>query len=95
MAIKYLVCALSLFVMVSISPDAMAKGNRICSGSKGGISHCQGNKFVCNDGSISQSKQMCKASNYSTKKSGKDCLTVYGTNDKGDIVELPKPKHCK
>lgn len=34
-------------------------GNRPCSGKKGGISHCQGTLFVCNDGSHSQSKRSC------------------------------------
>lgn len=35
------------------------KGRKPCSGKKGGISHCQGKKFVCNDGSISASKKIC------------------------------------
>ena len=29
------------------------------SAKKGGISHCDGNRFICNDGSISQSKKDC------------------------------------
>jgi len=33
--------------------------NQPCSGRKGGISHCQGDAFVCNDGSISASKRSC------------------------------------
>lgn len=32
-----------------------------CSGSKGGISHCQGSTFICNDGSVSASKKNCAA----------------------------------
>lgn len=35
--------------------------NAPCSGSKGGISHCAGGKFVCNDGSMSSSKKLCSA----------------------------------
>ena len=93
MAMKQVVCALSLFMLVSLSTDAMARGNRICSGSKGGISHCQGGKYVCNDGSISGTKQICTADR--PKKTGKGCLTVYDVNDKGEIITLPKPKHCK
>lgn len=42
-----------------ISTPAMAKGNKPCSGKKGGISHCSGGKFVCKDGSISASKKVC------------------------------------
>lgn len=30
-----------------------------CSGKKGGINHCSGGKFVCNDGSTSASKKTC------------------------------------
>ena len=33
--------------------------NTPCSGKKGGISHCQNGKFICNDGSVSQSKKIC------------------------------------
>ncbi|UXY16707.1 hypothetical protein N8I74_06710 [Chitiniphilus purpureus] len=40
-------------------PAAQAR-NYPCSGKKGGVSHCQGDKFVCNDGSISQSKKVCR-----------------------------------
>lgn len=36
--------------------------NYPCSGSKGGVSHCENGRFVCNDGSISQSKRTCTAS---------------------------------
>lgn len=38
---------------------AEAKGRQPCSGSKGGISHCDGSKFICNDGSTSASKKHC------------------------------------
>ncbi len=33
--------------------------NTPCSQSKGGIKACQGDKFLCNDGSISASKRPC------------------------------------
>ncbi|MHB9796204.1 YdcA family protein [Pseudomonas sp. MT3] len=35
--------------------------NTPCSGSKGGIARCQGDLFLCNDGSISGSKKRCPA----------------------------------
>ena len=41
-------------------PPAMAR-NYPCSGAKGGISHCQGETFICNDGSVSGSKKHCSA----------------------------------
>lgn len=53
--------ALSLMTMLAlalISTDAMAR-NTPCSGKKGGVSHCSGGKFICNDGSMSASKKTC------------------------------------
>ncbi len=51
------VVAISMLA-VGIVASAHA-ANTPCSGSKGGISHCQGKRFVCNDGSISASKKVC------------------------------------
>lgn len=52
------ICTVLLFV----STPAMAhkRGNQPCSGKKGGVSHCSGGKFVCKNGTISQSKKVCK-----------------------------------
>lgn len=44
----------------SAVPLAQA-ANYPCSGSKGGVAHCAGTRFVCNDGSISGSKRICSA----------------------------------
>ncbi|WP_260986421.1 hypothetical protein [Bordetella genomosp. 13] len=35
--------------------------NKPCSGSKGGISRCEGETFICNDGSASGSMKSCPA----------------------------------
>jgi endonuclease G len=32
-----------------------------CRGSKGGVNHCEGSKFICNDGTASTSKKDCSA----------------------------------
>lgn len=49
-----------LFFTAAISIAGLAQAaNKPCTGSKGGISHCAGDKFVCNDGSISGSKKVC------------------------------------
>lgn len=45
----------SAFIVASASA-----ANTPCSGKKGGISHCQGRTFVCNDGSVSGSKRNCE-----------------------------------
>lgn len=37
------------------------RGNKPCSGNKGGVKACTTNgKFLCNDGTISKSKRVCK-----------------------------------
>mgnify|MGYP003594148732 CR=1 FL=1 len=46
--------------MLMMSPVIQANAqNKPCSGKMGGISHCQGAKFVCKNGKISQSKRAC------------------------------------
>ncbi|ACE92265.1 hypothetical conserved protein [Rhizobium etli CIAT 652] len=47
--------AVLLFV---VAADA---ANTPCSGRKGGIAGCQGDTFICNDGSASASKRSCSA----------------------------------
>lgn len=46
--------------MFSVFNPANARGREPYSGKKGGISHCAGTKFVCNDGSYSASKKICR-----------------------------------
>jgi hypothetical protein len=50
-----------LLACLTLSLPATA-ANKPCSGRKGGVSHCQGDTFVCNDGSVSASKRSCSAS---------------------------------
>jgi hypothetical protein len=38
-----------------VVPQAVTVPNEPCTGKKGGISHCQGDAFICNDGSKSAS----------------------------------------
>ena len=52
--------ALSLLVAVVMPAISMA-ANTPCSGKKGGVAHCDGTRFVCNDGSYSASKKVCSA----------------------------------
>lgn len=42
--------------------------NTPCSGKKGGVNHCAGSAFVCNNGTVSKSKKSCDGSNKSTVK---------------------------
>lgn len=48
---------ISMFMMAPMM-EANAR-NTPCSGKMGGVSHCQGGKFVCKNGKISQSKKVC------------------------------------
>lgn len=48
-----------LLTLSSVSITEAGRGSQPCSGSKGGVSHCDGSKFVCKDGSISGSKKIC------------------------------------
>jgi hypothetical protein len=49
---------LALGILITMYADA--RGRLPCSGSKGGIAHCTADgSFVCNDGSLSQSKRFC------------------------------------
>ena len=47
-----------LLLSLFLSTQAYAY-NTPCSGKKGGISHCENGRFICNDGSVSQSKKVC------------------------------------
>lgn len=57
---KKLIGLTSIAILILASEPAFAsRGKQPCSGKKGGISHCLGDKFACNDGTISQSKKKC------------------------------------
>lgn len=64
---KHICIALAVF---AISTSALAT-NYPCSGHKSGVSHCMGQYFVCNDGSISQSKKVCSAGESAPPKPAK------------------------
>lgn len=56
---KKLIPLLAFSLLITMQAEA-ARGRQPCSGSKGGISHCTSDgRFVCNDGSLSQSKRFC------------------------------------
>lgn len=50
--------AAALLLSVVVASEA---ANTPCSGRKGGIAGCQGETFICNDGSVSASKRSCSA----------------------------------
>lgn len=50
-----------LLLLAGLLAGTAQAGNTPCSGRKGGVSHCAGGSFVCNDGSISASRRICGA----------------------------------
>lgn len=59
MEMRKLIFVLVSGILFTAQADA-ARGRQPCSGSKGGIAHCTSDgRFVCNDGSLSQSKRFC------------------------------------
>ena len=52
-----------LVLLLVVAAGAVHSQNYPCSGRKGGVSHCEGKFFVCNDGTASQSKRNCSAEN--------------------------------
>lgn len=50
-----------LLLILLLLPLISVAGGKPCFGKKGGISHCEGSQFVCNNGSISKSKKDCSS----------------------------------
>lgn len=56
---RWIASAFALFALgLATTLPAAYAANTPCSGRKGGIAHCQGDTFICNDGSISASKKL-------------------------------------
>jgi hypothetical protein len=47
--------------------DAKDNGRRPCDRGAGGVSHCLGDKFICNNGKVSGSKQTCTPAEHGAK----------------------------
>jgi hypothetical protein len=48
-------------VLLILAPLSAHGANTPCSGRKGGVDRCQGETFICKDGSVSASKKSCSA----------------------------------
>lgn len=51
----------ALMLTLLVASTSAQAANTPCSGRKGGIAGCDGEVFLCNDGSISASKKSCSA----------------------------------
>jgi hypothetical protein len=102
---------LSLFLMFSVLftlQAEAARGRQPCSGSKGGIAHCTTDgRFVCNDGSFSQSKRFCsgygnagalqqeKPSVPASKTRTKKKVTIAKKHEQQPVMESVEPANTQ
>lgn len=57
---REVILAAAAFALLLTGP-AQANGRKPCDRGAGGVSHCEGGKFICNNGTVSRSKQVCVA----------------------------------
>lgn len=50
---------LLLLSLLIFGTSSQANGRQPCDRGAGGISHCSGGKFICNNGTVSRSKKVC------------------------------------
>lgn len=63
---------LAAFMMtIPLMSFAAWQGNTPCSGKKGGVDYCQGEQFVCMDGTESASKRKCDPKIHGTEPKDK------------------------
>ena len=86
---KKLIGILVLALLAFTATDAEARGRQPCSGKKGGISHCEGATFVCNDGSVSASKKNCSA-----QRSGDAAVSSFSSAGKGNSCSCRSGNYC-
>ena len=82
-----------LLLALFILPLSTIAGGKPCSGKKGGISHCEGSQFVCNNGSISKSKKDCSSyiSGNTTQKTVPESIettTAHIFKDNSEITKV-------
>jgi hypothetical protein len=70
-----------LALIFLLSAQTLLAANKPCSGKKGGIERCVGEKFLCVDGSISASKKVCSGYGESGSRSdNKSDLPAAGSD---------------
>ena len=81
-----------LLLALFILPLSTIAGGKPCSGKKGGISHCEGSQFVCNNGSISKSNKDCSSyiSGNTTQKTVPESIETTTAHIFKDNSEISK-----
>lgn len=78
---------ITLAVSVAFASPVVSAGGRPCSGSKGGVSHCENGRFVCRDGTVSQSKRVCEEEQPKGNSTANKAGRVVGVMD-GDTIAV-------
>jgi hypothetical protein len=71
-----------VFAGLCVLPGLATSANTPCSGKKGGIERCQGDTFICVDGSVSASKKSCIATMGSLSVIGSQDVDMAPTSSK-------------
>ena len=81
-----------LLLILLLLPLISVAGGKPCSGKKGGISHCEGSQFVCNNGSISKSSKDCSSyiNGNTTQKAAPEFIEPTTTPIAQDNSEVTK-----
>ncbi len=75
------------------SQDVYAQ-NTPCSGKKGGISHCQGDIFICLDGSVSKSKKSCQNSQNHNRSATTSLGLISQNEDSKNSMKQSTDNNC-
>lgn len=87
---------IAVFIIGMVLPFTASAEKTPCWGEYGGISHCEGSKFVCNNGKRSGTGKICSGyekKNHARKKAAKDLAVVTPTSEtvkKTKITKLGK-----
>lgn len=82
------ICAAFLISAVFLPAPFADAANKPCSGRKGGIARCQGDTFICNDGSVSASKRSCSG------RLGAGALGIMGGSSRSPQMGPSSSKDC-
>jgi hypothetical protein len=81
----------TLLLLLGLS-ELCTAANQPCSGKKGDIARCDGELFVCNDGSISGSKRNCSAERHSGNAAELRTIGNSGSRPCGEGTLCTGPK---
>lgn len=92
--------ATALAVTLDLMPTGLqADGRKPCDRGDGGISHCQGDRFVCNNGTIRRSTKICDPALLGQAPPPRadprqgDGFTCLGKRRCGDMASCAEARH--